>query len=54
VVTAGWRRANWKGLIRDYVRTNVASRPLKTRLVAAWLHAAGLALTCRDRLLLGL
>jgi hypothetical protein len=54
VVTANWCRANWSSLIKDYVRTNRAARPVKTRLVAAYLRAAGAALGLRDRFLLGL
>jgi hypothetical protein len=49
VVTATWCRGNWRLLIEDYLRTNLAANPLKTRLVAAYLRAAGLALGLRDR-----
>lgn len=54
VVTAHWCRGNWQHLIADYTRTNNASRPLKTALVAAYLRAIGGALTLRDRYWLGL
>lgn len=54
VVTAQWCRGNWRQLIEDYVRTNRATRRVKTALVANYLRAVGVALTLRDRLWLGL